>query len=179
MERDCMISHGAASMLRDRLCEQSDYYETFVCTKCGFLAEPAKPDNVDIPGMTVRAQQPYCRNCRSTKTVKRRAMTYAFKLLCQELMSMNMGLRLENASDLQAAFSKGLRDGKEIRPVSEFESESESEFEGESDIEDGQEYIDDLGPESEWPEQENEVDDVEDAYEQEYLENHETNQDDE
>jgi len=38
MERDCMISHGSAIFLKDRLMDQSDAYEVFICDLCGFLA---------------------------------------------------------------------------------------------------------------------------------------------
>jgi len=107
-----MVAHGAAGMLRDRLCEQSDYYETYVCTKCGLLAEPARPKDLEIPGMSVRASDPYCRNCDSTEYVKKRAMTYAFKLLIQELMSMNMGVRLKHMDDQEILAAHALEESK-------------------------------------------------------------------
>ena len=38
MERDCMVSHGAARFTKDRIYHASDSYEVHTCRKCGMMA---------------------------------------------------------------------------------------------------------------------------------------------
>lgn len=82
MERDCMISHGASSMLQDRLFRNSDYYEVDTCRKCKLFI------SVDLK------ESPVCRSCGSDDIVKVE-IPYASKLLFQELISMGVVPRIE------------------------------------------------------------------------------------
>ena len=90
MERDCVISHGASHFLQDRLMDNSDPCIATICghEKCGLLAQPAS-DNTYI-----RNKNAYCKRCKSGDCVKDMACPYAFKLLLQELMAMNIAARI-------------------------------------------------------------------------------------
>jgi hypothetical protein len=126
------------------------------------LAEPARPTDSTIPGMSVRASEPYCRNCDSVVHVKRKAMTYAFKLLIQELMSMNMGVRLKHTGDfIEEKSVTGLDYGLE-------EDDADIEV---LELANEKEYFDydaeDFPPESEWEEQQEEQEEEEEEEEEE------------
>jgi len=86
MERDCLIGHGAAMMLKDRLLDESDRVMVPVCSKCGLIAFR------DYEQRTVRC--PICGEV-PTHNVE---IAYAFKLLLNELMGMCIypKLRLSN-----------------------------------------------------------------------------------
>lgn len=95
MERDCIIAHGSSAFLLDRLFHHSDANETVFCKKCGFMAVPARPKGVFIKTMVVRAENAYCRNCRSHEHVVDVKMPYACKLMIQEMMAIGLAFRLE------------------------------------------------------------------------------------
>lgn len=89
MERDCVISHGASELLRDRLLDNSDPSVATICGGCGLLAQPAAETT------HVRHKEARCRNCESGKCVKDMRCPHAFRLMLQELMAMNIAVRFE------------------------------------------------------------------------------------
>jgi DNA-directed RNA polymerase II subunit RPB2 len=95
MERDCIISHGCANVLTERLFEQSDPFIATLCGQCGMLAQPASEKTL------LRNKNPFCKNCNSGAHVKDVRMPYAFKLLLQELMSMNIATRISVKKEAQ------------------------------------------------------------------------------
>ncbi|MEM4296360.1 MAG: DNA-directed RNA polymerase subunit B [Candidatus Anstonellales archaeon] len=82
MERDTLIGHGAAMLLRERLLEESDKSIQLVCKECGALAYV---DHVK--------KQNTCQLCNSSN-VKEVEISYAFKLLLEEIEALNIFPRL-------------------------------------------------------------------------------------
>src|SRR5918997_460692 len=83
MERDCLIAYGASMMLKDRLLEESDKAEVNVCERCGLLAY-----------YDVKQRRYICRVCGDKAKISSVVIAYAFKLLLQEMMSLNVAPRL-------------------------------------------------------------------------------------
>jgi DNA-directed RNA polymerase subunit B len=77
MERDCLVGHGTAMLLKDRLLEESDVYTIYVCERCGKLAF-----------YDIRQRKYVCPICESKGDVEPVTVSYAFKLLLQELQSL-------------------------------------------------------------------------------------------
>jgi len=92
MERDSIISHGMSKFLQERMMYVSDAYSTFVCDICGLFAQRSiKKENKNYP----QPSDVYdCPSCRNKTKISRIIIPYAFKLLIQELMSMNIAPRI-------------------------------------------------------------------------------------
>ena len=84
MERDCLIGHGTALILKERLLDESDKSEALFCENCGFLAQYNR-----------RLEKLQCPVCREDTPVSKIIISYAFKLLLQELMSLGIAPRIE------------------------------------------------------------------------------------
>jgi DNA-directed RNA polymerase III subunit RPC2 len=85
MERDCLIAYGASQLLLERLMLSSDAHQVDICENCGLMGYHG-----------------WCQTCKSTRGVTTMTMPYAAKLLVQELLSMNVLVRLKLEDEFPA-----------------------------------------------------------------------------
>ena len=81
MEKDCLIAHGAAITLKERF--SSDRTKIHVCKECGSMAMFDYIKN-----------RPICQLCKSEE-VEEAYVSYAFKLLLDELRAMHINPKLK------------------------------------------------------------------------------------
>ena len=84
MERDCLIAYGASMLLKDRLLDESDKTEILVCEKCGLTGFH-----------DARKRKFVCAQCGDNAPISSVSVAYAFKLLLQEILSLNVAPRLK------------------------------------------------------------------------------------
>tara|TARA_Y100000389_G_scaffold45982_1_gene40856 strand:+ start:160 stop:3384 length:3225 start_codon:yes stop_codon:yes gene_type:complete len=73
MERDCMISHGVSTFLKERLFDMSDPYNVNVCRRCKQIV----------------AEEGRCHICKGFD-ISNKNIPYATKLLFQEIMALGI-----------------------------------------------------------------------------------------
>ena len=83
MERDCMISHGAARFTKGRLYDASDAFYVNVCKKCGLIASFNNEKHIHE-----------CKTCSNRTEFSYVEIPYACKLMFQELITMNIAPRI-------------------------------------------------------------------------------------
>ena len=84
MERDCLVGHGAAMLLKEHLMDDSDRAVILICEKCGLLAV-----------YDAVKKKRYCPICGDGIKISKVICSYAFKLLLQEMMSLGIAPRIK------------------------------------------------------------------------------------
>jgi DNA-directed RNA polymerase beta subunit/intein/homing endonuclease len=93
MERDVMIAHGMSKFCRERMYDVSDKYSVHVCKKCGMIAsynDGTKNRMYANADFTIHL----CKTCNNTTDFARVEVPYAYKLMAQELQTINIVPRL-------------------------------------------------------------------------------------
>jgi DNA-directed RNA polymerase beta subunit len=96
MERDVMLAHGMSHFCRERLYDSSDKYSVYVCNQCGMTAafnDGKHRRTFAKDDFTVHL----CSTCDNTTDFSRVEVPYAYKLLSQELQTINVVPRLITA----------------------------------------------------------------------------------
>jgi DNA-directed RNA polymerase subunit B' len=83
MERDALVGHGASLLLKERMLDQSDKQELWVCNQCG-----------DIGYFDYIKNTPICLTCGSHDLMPIE-ISYAFKLLLDEIKTMHILPRIK------------------------------------------------------------------------------------
>ncbi len=83
MERDCVIAHGITEFTKERFMECSDLFRCWSCRDCGLLAVANQKEGIW-----------QCRGCGNTTNFSAIEIPYAYKLLLQELETMNISSRI-------------------------------------------------------------------------------------
>jgi DNA-directed RNA polymerase beta subunit len=79
MERDCLIGHGISEFLKERMLDTADNFRVFICKNCGMTASVNPNKNIYK-----------CNSCKTSADIVQVRIPYAFKLLSQELYTMNI-----------------------------------------------------------------------------------------
>ena len=83
MERDCLLSHGAAAFTKERLMDVSDPFQTGICKTCGTLAVVNEVEGIYA-----------CGTCGNKTEFIQKTIPYAMKLWIQELEAMHIVPRM-------------------------------------------------------------------------------------
>ena len=92
MERDVMIAHGMSRFCKERMFDVSDKFTTYVCKKCGMIA--CYNDNSSLHTEDNEYNIHHCKTCDNRVDFAKVDIPYAYKLLSQELQTINVVPRI-------------------------------------------------------------------------------------
>ena len=92
MERDVMLSHGISRFCKERLFDVSDKYSVHICKRCGMIASfnDGKKRAFTQDNFTIH----HCKTCDNTTDFALVDIPYAYKLMQQELQTINVVPRI-------------------------------------------------------------------------------------
>ena len=93
MERDVMIAHGMSKFCKERLYDVSDKYSVHVCKKCGMIAS-YNDGNKNSKYANGDFSIHLCNTCNNMTDFAKVNIPYAYKLLSQELQTINIVPRI-------------------------------------------------------------------------------------
>ena len=93
MERDVMIAHGMTRFCKERMYDVSDKYNAFVCKKCGMIAA-YNDGNKNKMYTTSDFVIHMCKMCDNRTSFAKVDIPYAYKLMAQELQTINIVPRI-------------------------------------------------------------------------------------
>lgn len=80
MENANFQAHGAATVAQERYCDLSDYFEVYVCKKCGLLVDDVGQD-IDFA---------WCRRCASSTTTRLVSLPFTFHVLLHYFLALGI-----------------------------------------------------------------------------------------
>ena len=93
MERDVMLAHGMSKFCRERLYDVSDKYSVHICKKCGMIAS-YNDGNKNRMYVNADFTIHLCKNCDNKTDFAKVELPYAYKLMAQELQTINIVPRI-------------------------------------------------------------------------------------
>jgi DNA-directed RNA polymerase II subunit RPB2 len=92
MERDVMLAHGMSRFCRERLYDSSDKYSVHVCKKCGLIASYNDGNTKTYHNNDFSIH--LCKMCENKTDFARVEIPYTYKLMAQELQTINVVPRI-------------------------------------------------------------------------------------
>ncbi len=131
MDRDCLIAHGLSQFVKESMIERGDKYYMAVCNNSGTIAVYNESKNIFLSPVIdgplkyesdLNNQQNVVQHSMHGKDFSIVCVPYAFKLLMQELKTMNIQMRIitEDNVDKLTTLYKG---HQTIKSVIDFASE--------------------------------------------------------
>jgi DNA-directed RNA polymerase II subunit RPB2 len=89
MEKDAINAHGMGQFGKERMMETSDISKFYICDDCGLIASKV-----------IDKDYYHCKACQNSTRISAVVIPYAYKLLIQELMSVNIVSRIRTDNSI-------------------------------------------------------------------------------